>query len=35
MSRPRATLVLADGATFEGYAAGFLPDDEAEAAGSS
>jgi carbamoyl-phosphate synthase small subunit len=26
MSRPLATLVLADGTTFEGYAAGFLPD---------
>ncbi len=26
MSRPRATLVLADGATFEGYAAGFEPE---------
>ncbi len=26
MNRPRATLVLRDGATFEGYAAGFLPD---------
>ncbi len=25
MTRPRASLVLADGATFEGYAAGFLP----------
>ncbi len=27
MSRPPATLVLADGTTFEGYAAGYLPDD--------
>jgi carbamoyl-phosphate synthase small subunit len=27
VSRPRATLVLADGATFEGYAAGHLPDE--------
>lgn len=26
MNRPRATLVLRDGATFEGYAAGHLPD---------
>ena len=26
MTRPPATLVLADGTTFEGYAAGFLPD---------
>ncbi|NNN10107.1 MAG: glutamine-hydrolyzing carbamoyl-phosphate synthase small subunit [Acidimicrobiaceae bacterium] len=26
MSRPRATLVLADGTSFEGYAAGFIPD---------
>ena len=27
MSRPHATLVLADGETFEGYAAGYLPED--------
>jgi carbamoyl-phosphate synthase small subunit len=27
MSRPRATLVLADGTSFEGYAAGFLPEN--------
>jgi len=27
MSRPRATLVLADATSFEGYAAGFLPED--------
>ena len=27
MSRPPATLVLADGTTFAGYAAGYLPDD--------
>ncbi len=27
MSRPHATLVLRDGTSFEGYAAGFLPDD--------
>jgi carbamoyl-phosphate synthase small subunit len=26
VTRPRATLVLADGTTFEGYAAGFLPE---------
>lgn len=26
MSRPRATLVLADGTSFEGYAAGYMPD---------
>jgi len=27
MSRPRATLVLSDATVFEGYAAGFLPED--------
>jgi carbamoyl-phosphate synthase small subunit len=27
VTRPRATLVLADGSVFEGYAAGHLPDD--------
>jgi carbamoyl-phosphate synthase small subunit len=26
MNRPRALLALADGTTFEGYAAGFLPE---------
>ncbi|MGB7103350.1 MAG: carbamoyl-phosphate synthase domain-containing protein, partial [Acidimicrobiales bacterium] len=25
MNRPNATLILQDGTTFEGYAAGFLP----------
>jgi len=27
VTRPRATLVLGDGTTFEGYAAGYLPDE--------